>query len=400
MIKSTHKKLKFQDLHIHSHLLSILTQSGFTDLTPIQELAIPQILRRQDLISIAPTGTGKTEAFAIPILHRYHTQEASLQDQTLILNPTRELALQTQARITALTQGNHISTVSICGGQAYDQQIEALSQHPTLIIATPGRLLDLFAQGIISFHSIKTLVIDEFDQMLELGFMKEVNQILQALPSERQNLFFSATLPNDILRIANKTLKNPLKIEIKKEIKNTAIEERVFYVDKSNKKKLIKYLIDLNPQEQMLIFSRTTHGVERIVQELRKDGILAEALYGDKSQKNRTHVLNAFKAKDIQVLVATDLLARGVDIENLPMVINYEVPDQEALYLHRIGRTGRNGVSGKAYTFCDAEDNHKWIQLQLALHKQIKIDDQHPYVLSWDQMISTSELKKGNRRKK
>ncbi|CDS96372.1 ATP-dependent RNA helicase RhlE (fragment) [Sphingobacterium sp. PM2-P1-29] len=236
--------------------------------------------------------------------------------------------------------------------------------------------------------------------MLELGFMKEVNQILQALPSERQNLFFSATLPNDILRIANKTLKNPLKIEIKKEIKNTAIEERVFYVDKSNKKKLIKYLIDLNPQEQMLIFSRTTHGVERIVQELRKDGILAEALYGDKSQKNRTHVLNAFKAKDIQVLVATDLLARGVDIENLPMVINYEVPDQEALYLHRIGRTGRNGVSGKAYTFCDAEDNHKWIQLQLALHKQIKIDDQHPYVLSWDQMISTSELKKGNRRKK
>ncbi|UZJ66555.1 C-terminal helicase domain-containing protein [Sphingobacterium sp. KU25419] len=174
----------------------------------------------------------------------------------------------------------------------------------------------------------------------------------------------------------------------------------MFYVDKTNKKKLIKYLIELNPEEQILIFSRTTHGVERIVQELRKDGILAEALYGDKSQKNRMQVLNAFKAKEIQILVSTDLLARGVDIENLPMVINYEVPDQDTLYLHRIGRTGRNMVSGKAYTFCDAEDNHKWIQLQLSLNRQIRIDDQHPYVLSWEQMISTSELKKGNRRKK
>ncbi|WP_447769055.1 DEAD/DEAH box helicase [Sphingobacterium faecium] len=392
--------MKFQDLHIDSSLLSILAQLDFINLTPIQELAIPQILDKKDLISIAPTGTGKTEAFTIPILHRYYTQEASLKDQTLILNPTRELALQTQARIAALTQGNHIATISICGGQSYDQQIEALSHHPTLIIATPGRLLDLFAQGTFSFHSIKTLVIDEFDHMLELGFMKEVNQILQELPHERQNLFFSATLPNDILRIANKTLRNPLKIEIKKEITNTTIEERVFYVDKTNKKKLINYLIELNPEEQILIFSRTTHGVDRIVQDLRKEGILVEGLYGDKSQKNRMQVLSTFKANQIQILVSTDLLARGVDIENLPLVINYEVPDQDTLYLHRIGRTGRNMVSGKAYTFCDAEDNHKWIQLQLSLNRQIRIDDQHPYVLSWEQMISTSELKKGNRRKK
>lgn len=392
--------MKFQDLHIHPSLLSILEQSGLINLTPIQALTIPEILNNKDLMSIAPTGTGKTEAFAIPILHRYCTQETSLQDQTLILNPTRELAIQTHTRITSLTQGNQISTISICGGQSYEQQIHDLAQHPTIIVATPGRLLDLFAQGIFSFNTIKTLVIDEFDQLLTLGFMKEVNQILHELPKERQSLFFSATLPNDILRIANKTLQNPVKIEIEKEQKKTSIEERVFYVDKTNKKKLINYLIKLNPEEQILIFSRTTHAVDRIVKDLKKEGILAEALYADKSQKNRTQVLDAFKAKEIQILVATDLLARGVDIENLPMVINYEVPDHDALYLHRIGRTGRNMVSGKAFTFCDAEDNHKWIQLQLSLNKQIQIEDQHPYVLGWEQMISTSELKKGNRRKK
>lgn len=385
---------------MHPSLLSLLMQAGFTDLTSVQKLTIPNVLSKKDLICIAPTGTGKTEAFAIPLLHQYYDQKFTLQDQTLILNPTRELALQTQARINHLILGSPIKTVSICGGQAYDLQVAALSQSPSIIIATPGRLVDLLSQNKISLHFIRTLVIDEFDQLLELGFMKEVNYILNNIPSDRQNLFFSATLPNDILRIANKTLKNPIKIEVEKEIKRTTIEERVFYVDKTNKKKLIRYLIDLNPEEQILIFCRTTHAVDRIVQDLRKEGILADALYGDKSQKNRIQLLSAFKVKQIQILVTTDLLARGVDIENLPTVINYEVPDSSSLYLHRIGRTGRNMVSGKAYTFCDAADNHKWIQLQLSLNKQIRIEDQHPYVLSWEQMISTSELKKGHRRKK
>lgn len=394
-----YNKLKFQDLHIHSSLLAILQQSGLINLTPVQELVIPHILNKKDLISIAPTGTGKTEAFAIPILHKHLTQKNPNPDQTLILNPTRELAIQTQTRITNLIQDSAITIISICGGQAYDIQIRALSQNPTIIVATPGRLLDLLNQGKISLDSIKTLVIDEFDQLLALGFMKDVSQILNHLPKDRQNIFFSATLPNDILRIANKTLKNPIKIEIKKEINNLNIEESVFHIDKTNKKKLIKYLIALNPEEQILIFSRTTHAVDRIVEDLKKQGIQAEALYGDKSQKNRMQLLAAFKAKEIHIIVATDLLARGVDIKNLPLVINYEVPDSSTLYMHRIGRTGRNGVTGKAYTFCDAEDNNKWIQLQLSLNKHIKIVDQHPFVLSWEKMISSSQVKAAKRKK-
>ncbi|UIR54563.1 DEAD/DEAH box helicase [Sphingobacterium sp. SRCM116780] len=392
--------MKFQELHIHSNLLHILDQAGLKNLTPIQELAIPQILKKNDLLAIAPTGTGKTEAFSIPILQRYLTKETPLSSKTLILNPTRELAIQTQLRFNDLAQNSAVKTILICGGQSYDQQIEELNQHPSVIIATPGRLLDLFLQGKILLEAIHTIVIDEFDQLLQLGFMKEVNQILNHLPKDRQNLFLSATLPNDLLRIANKTLQNPYRIEITTDQKNTNIEEKVFYVDKTDKKKLINYLIQQNPADQILIFSRTTHAVDRIVQDLKREEIRAEALYADKSQKNRIQILTDFKEKKIHILVATDLVARGIDIENLPVVINYEIPDTAEGYTHRIGRTGRNTAIGKAYTFCDAEDNSKWIQLQLALNKQIKIEDQHPYVLSWQKMISTSELKKGKRRKK
>lgn len=392
--------MKFQDLNIHPSLLPILEQSGFTTLTSVQELVIPHILNKKDLISLAPTGTGKTEAFTIPILHRYFTQEITLQEQTLILNPTRELALQTQSRINKLIQDSPITTITLVGGQSYDMQIAGLLHNPTIIIATPGRILDLINQGKITCNSIKTLVIDEFDQLLQLGFIKEVNQIINHLPNKKQSLYFSATLPTDILKIANKTLKNPVKIEINKEVRKCMIEESVFYVDKTNKKKLIKYLLELNPQNQILIFSRTTHAVDRIVEDLKKEGIVAEGLYADKALKNRTQLLTSFKSKEIQILVATDLLARGVDIENLPIVINYEVPDSDSNYMHRIGRTGRNMTTGKAYTFCDAQDNNKWIQLQLSLNRQIKINDQHPFILSWEQMISTSQLKTARRKKK
>lgn len=392
--------MKLQELPIHPILLANLEQSGLKNLTPIQEHAIPSILNKNDLIGISPTGTGKTEAFAIPILHHYLTQEYSLNEQTLILNPTRELAIQTQKRIDALTQGSPIKTISICGGQAYAKQIEGLAEYPAIIIATPGRLIDLFEQSKISFDLIKILVVDEFDQLLQLGFIKEINQILNLLPKNRQTLFFSATFPNDILRIANKVLKNPIKIEIEKDEKNDVIKEKVFYVDKANKKKLIKHLIASSPDEQILIFSRTKHAVDRIVQDLRREDIVVEALYGDKSQKTRMQILGAFQEKKIQILVATDVIARGIDIDSLPVIINYEVPDSGELYLHRIGRTGRNMITGKAYTFCDAEDNNKWIQLQLSLNKQIKIEDEHPYVLGWKQMISTSELKKLTRGKK
>ncbi|MCS3554363.1 MULTISPECIES: DEAD/DEAH box helicase [unclassified Sphingobacterium] len=392
--------MKFQDLNIHSSLLSILEQSGFTILTSVQELVIPHILNKKDLIAIAPTGTGKTEAFTIPILHRYFTQEITLQEQTLILNPTRELALQTQSRINKLIQSYPVTTITLVGGQAYDMQLAGLLQSPTILIATPGRILDLIDQGKITCNTIKTLVIDEFDQLLQLGFIKEVNQILKHLPNKKQSLYFSATLPKDILKIVNKTLKNPIKIEIEKEVKKCTIEESIFYVDRTNKKNLIKYLIELNPEEQILIFSRTTHAVDRIVADLKKEGIVAEGLYADKAQKNRTQLLTAFKSKEIQILVATDLLARGVDIENLPIVINYEVPDSDSLYTHRIGRTGRSMTTGKAYTFCDAQDNNKWIQLQLSLNRQIKINDQHPYILTWEQMISTSQVKTAKKKKK
>jgi ATP-dependent RNA helicase RhlE len=251
--------------------------------------------------------------------------------------------------------------------------------------------LDFIEQGIIDLKTIDTLVIDEFDQLLDLGFTKELNKIIGTLPAERQTIFSSATKTVEIEKIVRKRLSNPVEINLEAKTKKGQIEESVLYVDKNDKKNLLRYLLENRVSRQVIVFTRTVHAVERIATDLDRHGISCSALYGDKSQQKREEIIDKFRQKEVRVLIATDLLARGVDFPDLEAIINYEIPDSPELYTHRIGRTGRSEAAGKAFTFCDAEDNEKWIKLQLSLKRQIKIDDQHPYLLSWEKMLSSSQ---------
>jgi ATP-dependent RNA helicase RhlE len=341
-------------------------------------------------LAIAPTGTGKTEAFAIPIIQRLRTKITADHLSVLILLPTRELCIQTKQRISGLIDGMDLTIASFYGGGTYESQLEVYP-NAQMILATPGRLLDFIEQGIVDLKTIDTLVIDEFDQLLDLGFTKELNKIIGALPAERQTIFSSATKTVEIEKIVRKRLSNPVEINLEPKAKKGQIEESVLYVDKNDKKNLLRYLLENRVSRQVIVFTRTVHAVERIATDLDRHGISCSALYGDKSQQKREEIIDKFRQKEVRVLIATDLLARGVDFPDLEAIINYEIPDSPELYTHRIGRTGRSEAAGKAFTFCDAEDNEKWIKLQLSLKRQIKIDDQHPYLLSWEKMLSSSQ---------
>ncbi len=382
--------LNFSALKLDKILVANLEKQKLSSLTPIQEIAIPAILEGRDCLAIAPTGTGKTEAFAIPIIQRLRTKITADHLSVLILLPTRELCIQTKQRISGLIDGMGLTIASFYGGGTYESQLEVYP-NAQMILATPGRLLDFIEQGIIDLKTIDTLVIDEFDQLLDLGFTKELNKIIGALPAERQTIFSSATKTVEIEKIVRKRLSNPVEINLEAKAKKGQIEESVLYVDKNDKKNLLRYLLENRVSRQVIVFTRTVHAVERIATDLDRHGISCSALYGDKSQQKREEIIDTFRRKEVRVLIATDLLARGVDFPDLEAIINYEIPDSPELYTHRIGRTGRSEAAGKAFTFCDAEDNEKWIKLQLSLKRQIKIDDQHPYLLSWEKMLSSSQ---------
>lgn len=382
--------LNFSALKLDKILVANLEKQKLSSLTPIQEIAIPAILEGRDCLAIAPTGTGKTEAFVIPIIQRLRTKITADHLSVLILLPTRELCIQTKQRISGLIDGMDLTIASFYGGGTYESQLEVYPK-AQMILATPGRLLDFIEQGIIDLKTIDTLVIDEFDQLLDLGFTKELNKIIGTLPAERQTIFSSATKTVEIEKIVRKRLSNPVEINLEAKTKKGQIEESVLYVDKNDKKNLLRYLLENRVSRQVIVFTRTVHAVERIATDLDRHGISCSALYGDKSQQKREEIIDKFRQKEVRVLIATDLLARGVDFPDLEAIINYEIPDSPELYTHRIGRTGRSEAAGKAFTFCDAEDNEKWIKLQLSLKRQIKIDDQHPYLLSWEKMLSSSQ---------
>jgi len=283
-----------------------------------------------------------------------------------------------------------LTIASIYGGGTYESQLDVYPK-AQMVLATPGRLLDFIEQGIIDLKTIDILVIDEFDQLLDLGFTKEINKIISTLPAERQTIFSSATKTPEIEKIVRKRLSTPVEINLETTAKKGQIEESVLYVDKNDKKTLLRYLLENRIAQQVIVFTRTVHAVERIATDLDRNGISCSALYGDIAQQKREEIITKFRQKEVRVLIATDLLARGVDFPDLEAIINYEIPDSAELYTHRIGRTGRSEAEGKAFTFCDAEDNEKWIKLQLSLKRQIKIDDQHPYLLSWEKMRSSSQ---------
>ena len=382
--------LNFSILKLDKSLSANLEKRKLSSLTPVQERAIPAILEGRDCLAIAPTGTGKTEAYAIPIIQRLRTKVTADRLSVLVLLPTRELCIQTQQRITNLIEGMDLIIASFYGGGTYESQLEVYP-NAHMILATPGRLLDFLDRGSIDLKTIDTLVVDEFDQLLDLGFAADINKIINKLPAERQSIFSSATKTAEIEKIVRKKLNTPVEIIIDTALKKGQIVESVMYVDKNDKKSLLVHLLENRISRQAIVFTRTVQGVERIETALNRNGVSCLALYGDKSQQKREEIIAQFRRKEVRVLIATDLLARGVDFPDLEAIINYEVPDSPELYTHRIGRTGRSEADGKAFTFCDAEDNEKWIKLQLALKRQIRIDDQHPYLLSWEKMLSSSQ---------
>ncbi len=384
----------FSQLGLIDPILKALETEGYQKATPIQEKAIPNILALKDLLGCAQTGTGKTAAFAIPILQLLQAQPNNKkQIKALVLTPTRELAIQIQESFAAYGQNLSLKTTVIFGGVGQQPQVDALKKGVDILVATPGRLLDLLNQGYISLSHLGIFVLDEADRMLDMGFIHDVKKVVGKLPEARQSLFFSATMPPEIQKLANTILKNPVFVEVAP-VSSTAetINQSIYFVDKPDKRKLLKYLLDQLDIDRTLVFTRTKHGADRIARELHKNGIKAAAIHGDKSQGARQRALNDFKNIDLRVLVATDIAARGIDIDDLTYVFNYDLPNVPETYVHRIGRTGRAGANGNAISFVDAEENEYLIAIQRLIGKTIPIVENHPYPLSWQSMLSAKEV--------
>jgi ATP-dependent RNA helicase RhlE len=379
--------LTFENLNLIEPLLRAVKIEGYTNPTPIQEQSIPIILSRKDLLGCAQTGTGKTAAFAIPMLQILH-EEQQLQKgprtiKALILTPTRELAIQIEESFAAYGKFTGLRCTVVFGGVPQFRQTQILQRGVDILVATPGRLLDLIEQRFISLNDIKLFVLDEADRMLDMGFVHDVKKIVARLPQKRQTLFFSATMPTEIQKLANTILSNPEKVEVTP-VSSTAetIQQELYFVEKNNKKSLLLHLLKNKDINTALVFTRTKHGADKVAQELNRAGIRSEAIHGNKSQNARQHALSNFKNRTTRVLVATDIAARGIDIDELTHVINFELPNVPETYVHRIGRTGRAGASGIALSFCDAEEKEFLRDIHKLISKSIPVVEDHPYPMS------------------
>lgn len=386
----------FSQLRLIEPILKAVESEGYQKPTPIQEKAIPSILKIKDLLGCAQTGTGKTAAFAIPmlqILYMRHLKTNKKAIKALVLTPTRELAIQIQESFNAYGKNLSVKNTVVYGGVGQQPQVDALKKGVDILVATPGRLLDLMNQGYISLNDIEIFVLDEADRMLDMGFIHDVKKIVSKLPAKRQTLFFSATMPPEIQKLANTILKDPVTVEVTP-VSSTAetINQSVYFVDKPDKKKLFKHLLNELKIDHTLVFTRTKHGADRIAKDLAKEGIKAAAIHGDKSQGARQRALTDFKDRKINVLVATDIAARGIDIDDLTHVFNFDLPNIPETYVHRIGRTGRAGVNGNAISFVDAEENEYLIAIHKLIKRVIPIIEEHPYPLSWQSMMAQKEV--------
>jgi ATP-dependent RNA helicase RhlE len=378
--------MSFENLNLMEPILRALKTEGYTKPTPIQEQAIPLVLKRKDILGCAQTGTGKTAAFAIPMIQLL-TQDNKPSGgkrviRSLILTPTRELAIQIGESFVSYGKHTNLKYKVIFGGVNQHGQVEALRSGVDILIATPGRLLDLMNQRYVHLNDIQFFVLDEADRMLDMGFVHDVKKIISKLPSKRQSLFFSATMPPAIVDLADTILVNPAKVEVTP-VSSTAnlINQVVYFVDKGNKKHLLADVLKDKKIERALVFTRTKHGADKVAKELVRIGIQAQAIHGNKSQNARQLALSNFKSKLTRVLVATDIAARGIDIDELSHVINFELPNIPESYVHRIGRTGRAGASGIAIAFCDAEEKAYLKDIQKLIAKQIPVIDDHDYPL-------------------
>lgn len=379
--------MSFENLDLIEPILRALKTEGYEKPTPIQEQAIPIILQRKDLLGCAQTGTGKTAAFAIPIiqiLHETHNPaKGKRRIKSLIVTPTRELAIQIGESFAAYGRYAGLKHTVIFGGVGERPQTDALRAGIDILIATPGRLLDLMNQGYIDLRHIELFVLDEADRMLDMGFIHDVKRIIAELPRERQSLFFSATMPTDIVKLSQTILKNPLKVEITPEVTTAEkVEQWMYMVDYADKRSLLVHVLR-NPEiVSALIFTRTKHGADKVVQLLQKNGLQAQAIHGNKSQNARQKALSDFKTGKIRVLVATDIAARGIDIDDLTHVINFEISNIPETYVHRIGRTGRAGQSGIALSFCDNTEIIFLRDIQRLISQNIPVVNDHPYAMT------------------
>lgn len=376
--------MTFQDLNLLQNIQHALSDEGYTTPTPIQQQAIPIILEGNDLVGCAQTGTGKTAAFAIPILNLLHRIVGSAQKRknirALVVTPTRELAIQIGESFETYGRYTNIRQLTIFGGVSQVPQVDQLKKGVDVLIVTPGRLLDLHKQGFIDLDHLHTLVLDEADQMLDMGFINDVKKIIKLTPDNRQTLLFSATMPIAIRELADSFLTNPKYVSVTP-ISSTAetVEQHIYFVNKEDKRKLLYHLIRNEGLKQLLVFSRTKHGADNVVKALKKNGVNAEAIHGDKSQSARQRVLEAFKKNEISVLVATDIAARGIDIESLPYVLNFDLPNIPETYVHRIGRTGRAGNGGISISFCGKDEEVYWKDIQKLVKVNVKTIKDHPY---------------------
>jgi len=379
--------MSFENLDLIEPILRALKTEGYETPTPIQEQAIPIILQRKDLLGCAQTGTGKTAAFAIPIIQiLYDTHlpaKGKRKIKSLIVTPTRELAIQIGESFAAYGRYAGLKHTVIYGGVGERPQTDALRQGIDILIATPGRLLDLMNQGYIDLRSIELFVLDEADRMLDMGFIHDVKRIIAELPHDRQSLFFSATMPTDIVKLSQTILKNPLKVEITPEVTTAEkVEQQMYMVNYADKRSLLLHLLKNREIVSALVFTRTKHGADKVVQFLQKNGLQAQAIHGNKSQNARQKALSDFKTGKIRVLVATDIAARGIDIDDLTHVINFEIPNIPETYVHRIGRTGRAGQSGIALSFCDNTEITYLRDIQRLISQAIPVVNDHPYPLT------------------
>ncbi len=379
------KIMQFQTLNISETILKALQEEGYTTPTPIQAQAIPIVLQGNDLLGCAQTGTGKTAAFSIPILQLLSANKSydkKRKIRSLIVTPTRELAIQIGESIKAYGKYTGLTSTVIFGGVNQNPQTATLQNGIDILVATPGRLLDLMHQGFIRLNDIEIFVLDEADRMLDMGFIHDVKKLLTVLPKKKQSLFFSATMPPEIVKLADSILNNPSKVSVTP-VSSTVdiIKQYIYFVDKGNKNALLVDILKDKNIKTALVFTRTKHGADKVVKILQKHNITAEAIHGNKSQNARQRALTNFKAQTTRILVATDIAARGIDVDELEYVINYEMPEVPETYVHRIGRTGRAGAKGTAFSFCDAEEKSDLRDVEKLIAKKIPVIDNHDFPL-------------------
>lgn len=399
--------MQFEDLKIIEPILKALKEEKYSNPTSIQEKAIPYLLDRKDVLGSAQTGTGKTAAFAIPILqHLYldrQQQNTPRKINALIITPTRELAIQIGESFTTYGRYTGLKNTVIFGGVKQGQQASAIRNGVDVLVATPGRLLDLMDQGIVKLNNIEYFVLDEADNMLDMGFIHDIKKVIAKLPSKRQSLFFSATMPDNIVGLSRTILKNPVKVDVSP-ISSTAdtIQQYLYYTNKSTKKDLLNFILEDKNIDQVLLFSRTKHGADRITRNLKKEKIKAAAIHGDKAQNARQKALQQFKDGQIRVLVATDIAARGIDIDKLKYVVNYDMPNVAETYVHRIGRGGRAGDEGVSISICEPEENSYIRDIEKLIDQKIEVIKDNPFPQT-DKPMNSKERqefeKEKNRRK-